>query len=195
MTKSIFKKVVRTLMTGAVVLGVMQASMSYAATDGALGATSEGKVNITLTTNPLVKITGLDDINMVFDGTSTDILTSEVQFCVFTNKADPKYIMDVESENQSFQLTAANGNTDTVDYNVYVANSSVSNHNGANTIWGPEQGNEPASGLEGGNEEDLLVCGDGAENTKMWVVTNELQAKTVQPDSYTDTLTLTVSAS
>lgn len=81
-----------------------------AASDGTLGATSDGDVTISMSVSDLVRITGLDDITLT-DLNTDGVFDGSDDFCVGSNKASMDYnvTLDVASET-SFVLTGASDN-------------------------------------------------------------------------------------
>ena len=210
MTMSMYKRRgARNLVAAILALGFMQAPVAFAATQGELGHTSKGSVQVNLKTDYLLKISGLEDINLpwdankIVDGAMNEkTLTGKIEFCVFTNKPEGDqfvYNMTVISDNagagHAFKLEGSQGNDDTVGYDVFIDANTVSDYNSARGKWGVNHSpsESPVNDLVGGNTKDLLQCASG-QNTSMWVVADLDNAIAAKPDSYRDTLTLQVSA-
>ena len=211
MTMSMYKRRgARNLVAAILALGFMQAPVAFAATDGELGHTSEGSVQVNLKTDYLLKISGLEDINLPWDANTIvdravneKTLTGKIDFCVFTNKYENTqyvYNMSVTSSNGSesgpgaFKLKGRGENNSTVGYDVYIDEKTVSQYSNAHGKWSDAADNgQRVDDFVGGKEKNLLDC-SGEPNTSMWVVANLDDAIAAQPDEYSDTLTLTVSA-
>ena len=203
MTMSMYKRRgARNLVAAILALGFMQAPVAFAATQGELGQTSTGTVDVHLKTNYLLKISGLKDINLNWDGAklvsgelSENALTGKIDFCVFTNQksSGDKYLytMAVSSGNSEnpFELKS-DSFAETVSYKVYIGGNGVTSQSSANGTWGEgETGSGlPVGGFVGSNDSNLIQCASGSENTRMWVVADQKDAIAVEPGSYKDTL-------
>ena len=210
MTMSMYKRRgARNLVAAILALGFMQAPVTIAETQGGLGQTSTGTVDVHLMTSYLLKISGLEDIYLNWDASkilngemNENALTGKIDFCVFTNKyenAQHVYNMSVTSGNGSqsgpgaFRLKGRGENNNTVGYEVYIDEKTVTTYNNAYGKWNATNNGQRIDDFVGGKESNLLDC-KGERNSSMWVVANLDDAITAQPDEYSDTLTLTVSA-
>jgi len=75
----------KSFLAGAALVGMALSGVATAATDGQLGTTSTGNLNVTLGVPDMVKITDLDDINLgTFSGAN---MTGADDVCVYHNGA------------------------------------------------------------------------------------------------------------
>lgn len=106
----------------ALLLATAAAGTAQAATDGSLGATSTGTVNINATIASRVQISGLSDITIA----STDPNTPETKaqdVCVWSNTAGKKYNIRAPGSGSSSAFTLASGSLAPVNYTVEWAQS------------------------------------------------------------------------
>ncbi len=75
------------LKTTALVTGMVATSGLMAATDGIVGATSTGTLDISVDVEDLVRISGLSDILLTFDITGTGDIVGSSTACVYRNGA------------------------------------------------------------------------------------------------------------
>ncbi len=75
------------LKTTALVSGMIATSGLMAATDGSLGTTSTGTLEINVDVEDIVMISGLSDIPIAFDNTGTGDLTGSSTACIYRNGA------------------------------------------------------------------------------------------------------------
>ena len=73
--------------TTALVTGMIATSGLMAATDGTLGTTSTGTLEINVDVEDVVMISGLSDIPIAFDNTGTGDLTGSSTACIYRNGA------------------------------------------------------------------------------------------------------------
>jgi hypothetical protein len=83
------------------------AANAFAAGDETLGATSQGSLDITLTIDPLVQISALDDIAL---GTYAGLgdMTGADDLCVYSNNGGYDITATGDGAGQAFQLTGTN---------------------------------------------------------------------------------------
>ena len=75
------------LKTTALITGMIASGTLMAATDGTLGATSTGTLDISVDVEDLVRISGLSDILLTFDATGTGDVVGSSTACVYRNIA------------------------------------------------------------------------------------------------------------
>mgnify|MGYP003634057725 CR=1 FL=1 len=75
------------LKTTALITGMIASGTLMAATDGTLGATSTGTLDISVDVEDLVRISGLSDILLTFDATGTGDVVGSSTACVYRNGA------------------------------------------------------------------------------------------------------------
>ena len=70
------------------------------ASDGTLGATSTGVINISLTLNTVVQITNVKDVNLTYvSGTNSGDLEYVSDLCIYTNNPSGRYRITMISQN------------------------------------------------------------------------------------------------
>ena len=82
------------------------AANAFAATDGTLGATSQGTLEITLTIDPLVQISALDDIPLG-NYTGAGNMTGGDDLCVYSNNGGYHITATGNGNGQAFELIGA----------------------------------------------------------------------------------------
>jgi hypothetical protein len=97
---------------------------AHAATQGTIGTTSSGQINITATIAGLVQITNLSDLNFtpVLNGSSAAQLTENV--CVWSNTLTKGYTIKATGNGTSSAFTLASGSNAPVPYSVSWAGTS-----------------------------------------------------------------------
>jgi hypothetical protein len=157
------------------------AGNAFAASDGTLGATSQGTLDITLTIDPLVQISALDDIALgpyvgAGDETGTDDL------CVYSNNGGYDITATGNgSGGQAFELTGTSSAV--IPYTVEWATSA-----GAGTGTALTTGVTLAG--QGGTFS-TPDCG-GVDNAQVIVTVADADLAAAPSDSYTGVLTLLV---
>lgn len=145
---------------------------SIAATDGTLGATSTGSVNITATIDDLVNISRLDDLDM--GSLSPSNLTATEAFCIYRNGTGAYQITATGSgTGGSFAVT--DGSID-LPYVLNINGSSVS----------------PGTPLSGtGANQTSIVCG-ATDNASLTIGFNSTEIAAANTGLYSGVLTLIV---
>jgi hypothetical protein len=155
-----------------------------AATDGTLGATSSGELNVSLAVADRVQITGLDDIALgSYSGTGS--LVGGSTFCVYRNGTGV-YDLTVTSLNDDSGTFRATDGTDFIAYSVEIDDSVVAS-NGVLVASGAAQ-----TGLAGNGTS--TSCG-GADNASLQVTFDELDLQAAPTGSFADVITLLVEPS
>lgn len=177
------------LLVAAVTAAAGLSFAASAATQGTPGATSSGSVNITLTIPHLVRITGLDDLALVHSATG-DITGSEL-FCVNDNlnATDRGYYITATSQNGSgtdFRLL-----TTGPAYLVYDVNfdDDTDASDGVNLNNGTQSTTEFDSG-----SATNMGASCSSPNASIRVTITEAAHQAAQAGSYSDVLTLLVTA-
>ncbi len=103
----------KTLLTGVCALALVVSPIftfeAHAATDGTLGATSTGSLNINVTKDARVKISGLSDLQKVsWVDTDGDVVLRE-DFCVYSTRAGGGYKVNPSGSGIANAFTIANG--------------------------------------------------------------------------------------
>jgi hypothetical protein len=155
------------------------AGNAFAATQGSLGATSQGTLDITLTIDPLVQISALDDIAL---GTYTgggDITVGD-DLCVYSNNGGYDITATGNGTGQPFELI---GTTENIPYTVEWA-----------TTAGAGTGTALTAGValpDQGGTFTTPDCG-GTPNAQVIVTVADADLASAPSDSYTGVLTLLV---
>jgi hypothetical protein len=155
------------------------ASNAFAANDGSLGATSQGDLDITLTIDPLVQISALDDIALG-NYTGGANMTGADDLCVYSNTGGYDITASGNGGGSAFELIGGSVN---IPYTVEWADTA-----GAGT------GSPLTSGtaLTGqGGTFSTPDCG-GVDNARVIVTVNSTDLAAAPADNYIGVLTLLV---
>ncbi len=170
------KQVARSLIL--IVFGSATTSL-FAATDGTLGATSQGDFDINLSVGDLIQISRLDDVTLTYTPGSN--ATNSEDFCVYTNAASGTYNVTATSANAAagvFRLASgANFIPYALDYETVTLTSGVNSNNG---------GAGYAANTTSNN------CG-ASDNATVDITVTEADILTQPSGNYSDTVTLLVS--
>ncbi|WP_133139417.1 hypothetical protein [Legionella genomosp. 1] len=158
---------------------------AFAATDGTLGTTSTGTVNVSITIPALVQISGLADIAL---GTPVAFpVTGNTTACIYSNVASPlgSYFVTATSNNASAGAFRVNdGGTNFITYSAYWNNTSAATQTTLLT-----SGTKTAQ-QTGGNAVSL-TCG-GTPNANFNISFSAAQVAGAPAATYTDTVTLLI---
>lgn len=173
------------LVAGGLVIGGFTVSGSaLAATQGSMGATSQGDIQISAGVPDLVKISYLDDLSLgTFSGTGD--LTGSDDVCVFSNNGGYNIDAAGSGTGNAFELTGGSTGS-TVPYSVEWGNTAGAASGSAVT---------PSTGLTGvtGSFTTPSCQGGSSLNATLMVRISEADLSGAAADTYTGTLTLTVS--
>lgn len=147
--------------------------MVHGANDGSLGTSSTGDLDVTVTIAPLVRITGLSDVEFTFDGGDENLENTQ-NICVYSN-AGSNYSLTATSLNSDNGFALVSGSLE-VAYSVAVNGSSLTSGSAAD--------------FGDANTVDQLCGGTGATALQISIDNAALQA--AASGTYTDLLTLTV---
>ena len=172
----------KVLALSALVLGAAFSKSAYAVTQGTLGLTSTGVAAISVTVPNLIKITNMADIAFGTWSGSGD-LNSNVDVCVYTNKASGTYRITATGSGAASAFTLASGGN-TLPYNVYY--NDVSGTTGAVQVTAATVLN----GQTGAHVTSQTCGGSNTGNYHVEILDASLQA--VPSGAYTGTLTLVV---
>ena len=170
-------------LTAAMALGgcvALTSGVANAATDGTPGASSSGQVPISVTIPALIQVSGLTDIvfNFVAGGAAQNM-----SFCVKGNVAGT-YTMTLSSVAESaFQLDNAGAKlsyTAQFDGDTDATNGTVMTHGAASAVFASSGGFGPCALID--------------HNAALNISVSDLEAAGVAAGTYTDTLTLLVTA-
>lgn len=167
-------------------INILIPSLAFAATQGTLGTTSTGTVNISITIPSLVQITGLNDIAL--GSTSSFPATGNTTACIYSNVASPlgSYYVTATSQNTSgTDFRVKDSGTDYIGYSAYWNNSSAASQTTVLT-----SGTKTTQQL-GGNSTSLTCS--GTPNANFNISLTSTQVAGAPAATYTDTATLIVS--
>lgn len=172
-----------TVLTAALVCG-MTAGQAIAATDGSLGTTSTGIINISASVPNRARITGLSDVSFANQNPSTAASNAQ-NVCVWSNTATKGYTITATGSGTASAFTLTNG-TGTVPYSVQ---------------WAASKDQTSGSALTAGTASSSLIstatqqtCSSGPTASASLIVgiaTTDLGGMTAG-SNYTGTLTLLV---
>lgn len=164
---------------------LVASTAALAANDGALGATSTGDLDVTLSVADRAQITGLDDIALgAYGGTGS--LGGASTFCVYRNGTGV-YDLTVSSLNEdSGTFRATDDGTNFIPYTVEVADSVVA----AERVL--VASNAPLTGLVGNGTS--TSCG-GGDNASLEVTFSEADLQAAPTGAFADVITLLVEPS
>lgn len=99
-------------------------AFAFAASDGTVGPTSQGNVQVYINVGSQVKISGLTDYNHVWDGRPYQFTK---EFCVYSNTPENKYSVTVNGTNNvgEFKLVNQQDPDHPLDYNVEYQDASA----------------------------------------------------------------------
>ena len=97
---------------------VFNTSLSFAATDGTLGATTTGIVNLNVTKSTLAQISGLADISISSYIIGTGNQSQSSTACVYSSTANGSYTVKADGSGAAHAFTIADGASHTVPYAV-----------------------------------------------------------------------------
>lgn len=156
---------------GIIVAGLCVTTAGFSVTQGTLGTTSTGAVDINLTIPALAKITKLTDINI----TATDPLPATVSggttACVFSNSTDNKYSVTATGSGNAFTL-GANGIPYTASW-------------GGVTL-------DPGTALTNQTGSSNPTCGTSSTNATLTVTFADTDIAAATPGLHTGTITLLI---
>ena len=176
----------------------LSAGSAMAATDGTVGATSQGDFDITLQIRGEVLINGLEDVTFGAPLASGDLLGG-TNHCVASTASANKYVITAASDNPNgseFRMQqGASGNF--VKYSVFYKSADEVLTGLPGDEIKLDQGafnNNGGTGFTGASTTASCNSTDGADNATIWiqVLATDANAAATNPGDYTDTLTLTV---
>jgi hypothetical protein len=185
----------------AIVASTLLASSAMAANQGTLGtgagATSSGDLNITLSIDTFIQVTGLDDISLgTYAGTA--LAPSEETFCVRTNSSGYKIsFSDVIGTAPAFALEEDGAGTAQVPFEltyVPIDTSSLNTTTVATAVNGGQSGviSETRKFDQCDNDGQAPITSQ--DNMKISVSVNEADLVNAPAGSYTGVLAIVVTA-
>ena len=170
-----------TKLLATVIAGLISTS-AMAATDGSMGATSTGQIDLDLEVLDSVEITSLDDVDFgTYGGTDTGDINAGDAYCVFVNGGDD-YTITPTSANGSFALDGVLG--DSINYTVKLAGAATGAASASSVAY-----NAASATFSGSSARD---CGS-ANNASVDISIAESEIRAASTDTYSDTLILLVS--
>ncbi len=166
----------------ALALASVAVPMAFAATDGNLGATSQGQLDLDLQVLDSVEITSLTDIDFgTYGAGDTGGINSGDAFCVYVNGGDD-YTITPTSTNGSFVLL---GDTDgdAIEYTVKLAGASTGAAAASSVAY-----NSASATFQGSNYRDC----QSIDNASLDISIAEQEIRDATTDTYADTLILLV---
>ena len=169
-----------TLFVALIVLG---SSKAIAASDGTLGSTSEGRLDISLTITPLLMISNLNDF--IFGSYSgTGDLVGQDDICVYRNDPAGEYRIVATSVEGRFAIAGPNGTV--IPYNLFYNDE-------RGTQGATELSYNTGSNTQTGANTSSATCFHGKVlNANVSVKLKEEHLQSVPSGAYTGTLILTV---
>lgn len=168
----------------AILLAGGHATAANAATDGTLGATSEGSVDITASVPSLARISGLEDISLLNQDPLTAASAAQ-DVCVWSNTATRGYTVTASGSGAGNGFTLTNGSA-TVDYTVEWSAAIGATSGTALTAA------TASSGLVSGATHQTCAAGPaGSASLIVGISTTEL-SNMAAGANYTGTLTLLI---
>lgn len=160
-------------------LAAFAASNAFAATQGTLGATSQGTLDITLTINALVQISALDDIPLGAYTGGGD-MTGDDDLCVYSNNGGYDITATGNGAAGAFELIGGSAN---IPYTVAWA-----------TTAGAGTGTSLIAGVTLANQGGTFTTPNcnGADNAQVIVTVDDVALASAPADNYTGVLTLLV---
>lgn len=160
-------------------------SISQAAVEGNLGLTSSGRVVVSLSVVALIKLSGLNDVSLKYDYTSTaDYTRGETTACVYTNSPvdKPQYQVTVTGDDG---FSVKNNAGDKIGFDAYWTDKPSSQDMGLSLASG-----STSSGYEIPADESPDCSGNPDARFTVRFANDDL-AK-AQPGLYTGHVTITV---
>jgi hypothetical protein len=161
-------------------------STVLAATQGTLGTTSTGTINISITLPALVEVTGFSDITL--GSTSSFPATGNTTACIYSNVASPlgSYFVTATSQNTSgTDFRVKDSGTDFIAYSAFWNNASSASQTTSLT-----SGTKTAQ--QTGGSAVSLNCG-GSPNANFNISFSAAQVQGAPAASYSDVVTLLIS--
>jgi hypothetical protein len=157
-----------------------------AATQGTLGATSNGSKLITITIPKRVQITNVADFSATWNSGDGNLEDND-DLCIYSNAGTGQYTVTADSADGSGTFTLDSGGTNLV-YAVAWTAASAGNFAGGTALT-----DNTASGTFAGASTTSATCSGGDTATvSIQILSAALEAVTGTTTDFTDTLTLTV---
>lgn len=165
-----------------VALASITVPMAFAATDGNLGSTSQGQLDLDLQVLDSVEITSLTDIDFgQYGGGDTGGINSGDAFCVYVNGGD-QYTITPTSTNGSFVLVG-DTDSDEIEYTVKLIDAATGAAAASAVAY-----NTASASFTGSNYRDC----QSINNASLDISIAEQEIRDATTDTYADTLILLV---
>lgn len=176
----------RAFMAAAILLATpfVGATTAIAATDGSLGATSQGTVDITASVPSRVRLSKLTDVSLLNQDPGSDAVANQ-NVCVWSNTATSGYSITATGNGAGNAFTLASG-TNTVPYSVEWAGVSGQNSGSALATG------VASTGYTSVATQQLCNAGPSASASLIVKITSADLSTMSAGQSYTGTLTLLV---
>jgi hypothetical protein len=172
----------RNTLFAAIIAGLVGSSAGFASTDGTLGATSTGRIDLDLEVLDSVEISGLNDIDFgQYGGGDTGDVNAGDSYCVYVNGGDD-YNITPTSANGEFKLVG-DSSADEISYVVKFAGAATGAASESAVSY-----NTASSTFQGSATRD---CGS-TNNASVDVRIAESDIRAASTDTYADTLILLV---
>ena len=172
--------------TTALVTGMIATSGLMAATDGTLGVTSTGTLEIEVEVEDVVMISGLSDILISFDNTGTGDLTGSSTACIYRNGAGT-YSVEATGDGTANAFTINNGTaTPTVIAYTVAWDDAV-----AGTATSPVTVGTTLTNQSGANTTET-DCNTGGANAFVEITVPRASLAAAPSGTYNGTLTLEI---
>lgn len=177
-------RMVRAAATGLAVATALTSVGANAATQGTLGATSTGSINISASVANRARITGLSDVTFANQDPATAAVSAQ-NVCVWSNTSTRAYTITASGSGTGSAFTLANGAA-TVPYSVEW-NAASGQTSGAALSTGTASGNLVSTATQ-------QMCASGPSSSASLIVRIGAADLSTIPasTSYTGTLTLLV---
>jgi hypothetical protein len=161
----------------------MSLNPALAASDGGVGSTSAGSLDITLTIPMLVRISGFTDIDLgTFDGTAP--MSGQDGLCVWSTTGGYRLGASDGTSDGSFTLTGQTG-SDSLVYGVEWEDEAGTRVALSEDLWAGDVSTPLTTNASSASCE-------GSTNSNVYITISEAAIGGVGADTYTGTLTLTV---
>lgn len=166
----------------ATLLSAAISTAALAATDGDLGATSTGQIDLDLEVTDSVEISALDDLDFgSYGGSDTGGINTGDAFCVYVNGGDD-YNITPTSSNGSFVLIG-DTDADEIEYSVKFVGAATGAASATATAY-----NTSSATFQGSTYRDC----NSVNNASLDVSIAEQEIRDATTDTYQDTLILLV---
>lgn len=184
----------------AAVASVLAVTPAMASTDGTLGTTSTGTLDVTATIAPMVRVSGLNDLNLVmtaasFGGSGTWAAIELDNFCVYSNVTGAgNYNIRVDGApgTASQRYGLAGPESSTLNYAVHVGGVASTNPN-ASLIWSGQTRAQTTASPGVARATDINCNNVGGTNAMISARVSKVDGLAAIAGTYTGQLSVVVS--